>query len=314
MGMYPAVSLADARARRDEAKKLLAHGVDPSVQKKLDRLAAETASRNTFGLVAEEYVDNLRLRGRGRDHRRQKSLAAWNGCADRRPSDRGDHGRRNSRPSEARERSGRRETARRMRSTISAVFRLAVATLRATNDPTFALRGALVPPNVKPRAAITDERSSAACCGRSTNSMDGPRLRAALKFCALTFARPGEVRGAKRSEFNFEKAVWRISAERTKMRRPHDIPLSRQALAVLRDVWPMSGERTRIPVDHLAEEVAVRKLLQFRAAAHGLHPGGNDLARLPIEREHDPQRARLQSRRDRGGAGPSVGQPGAARL
>ena len=64
MGIYPAVSLADARARRDEAKKLLAHDVDPSVQKKLDRLAGEAASRNTFGLVAEEYVANLRLRGR----------------------------------------------------------------------------------------------------------------------------------------------------------------------------------------------------------------------------------------------------------
>jgi integrase len=243
MGMYPAVSLADARARRDEAKKLLAHGVDPSVQKKLDRLAGEAASRNTFGLVAEEYVANLRLRGRAeitvaKNRWLLLELAAPianRPIAEITAAEILDLLKRV-------ERSGRRETARRMRSTISAVFRLAVATLRATNDPTFALRGALVPPNVKPRAAITDERQLGGLL-RSIDAFHGwPTLKAALKFCALTFARPGEVRGAKRSEFNFEKAVWRISAERTKMRRPHDIPLSRQALAVLRDVWPMSAE------------------------------------------------------------------------
>ncbi|MGD1038062.1 MAG: site-specific integrase [Roseiarcus sp.] len=61
-----------------------------------------------------------------------------------------------------------------------------------------------------------------------------------MQFCALTFARPGEVRGAMRSEINFSKAVWRISAERTKMRRPHDVPLSRQSIAVLREIWPAS--------------------------------------------------------------------------
>ena len=138
------------------------------------------------------------------------------------------------------EKSGRRETARRLRSVIGAVFRLAIATLRATNDPTYALRGALLKPNVKSRAAITDEKKLGGLL-RAIDEFDGwVTLRAALKFCALTFARPGEVRGAKRSEINFDKAVWRISAERTKMRRPHDVPLSRQALEVLRDIWPAS--------------------------------------------------------------------------
>jgi integrase len=243
MGMYPAVSLAEARERRDQARKLLATGVDPSVQKKLDRIARETAARTTFALVAEEYVENLRLRGRAEITvaknrwllERLAAPIAGRPIAEITAAEVLDLLKRV-------ERSGKRETARRMRSTISAVFRFAVATLRASSDPTYALRGALVPPNVKPRAAITDERQLGGLL-RSIDEYHGwPTLKAALKFCALTFARPGEVRGARRSEFNFEKAVWRISAERTKMRRPHDIPLSRQALAVLREVWPMSAE------------------------------------------------------------------------
>ena len=138
------------------------------------------------------------------------------------------------------EKSGRRETARRLRGVIGCVFRLAIVTLRATNDPTFALRGALLRPNVEHRAAIIDEKKLGGLM-RSIDAFDGwPTLGAALKFTALTCARPGEVRGAIRSEINFEKAIWRISGDRTKMRRSHDVPLARQALAVLRDIWPLS--------------------------------------------------------------------------
>jgi integrase len=127
-----------------------------------------------------------------------------------------------------------------LRGVIGCVFRLAIVTLRATNDPTFALRGALLRPNVEHRAAIIDEKKLGGLM-RSIDAFDGwPTLGAALKFTALTCARPGEVRGAIRSEINFEKAIWRISGDRTKMRRSHDVPLARQALAVLRDIWPLS--------------------------------------------------------------------------
>ena len=123
---------------------------------------------------------------------------------------------------------------------MGTVFRYAVVTQRANSDPTFALQGALLPPNTKSRSAITDEKRLGALM-RSIDDFDGyPTIRAALKFLALTFVRPGEVRGATRSEFNFEKSVWRISGERTKMRKPHDVPLSRQALAVVQDIWPLS--------------------------------------------------------------------------
>lgn len=179
------------------------------------------------------------------------------------------------------EKTGRRETARRLRGVMSAVFRLAVVTLRTPSDPTYALQGALLRANTKPRAAITDEKQFGGLL-RAIDGYDGwPTIKAALKFSALTFARPGGVRGATRSEINFDKAVWRIAAERTKMRRPHDVPLSRQALAVLADVWPMSEQcelafpsirSNQRPLSEDAFNSALRRMgySQDEMTAHGL--------------------------------------------
>jgi integrase len=241
IGAYPIVSLADARAKREEAKKQSVAGTDPSVQKKLDRIAAETASHNTFGLIAAEYLARLKANGAAESTLKKNRWfleeltrpIANRAIAEITSAEILDLLQRV-------EKSGRRETARRMRGVIGSVFRLAIVTLRATSDPTYALEGALLRPNTKPRAAITDEAQFGGLL-RAIDTFDGwPTTKAALQFSALTFARPGEVRGAKRSEINFAKAVWRISAERTKMRRPHDVPLSRQAIAVLRDIWPVS--------------------------------------------------------------------------
>ena len=240
-GAYPIVSLADAREKRDAAKKLLANGKDPATERRLERLASETAARNTFGLVAAEYIKNLEDGGMAeitvaKNRWLLEDLArslANRPIAEITAAELLDLLKRV-------EKSGRRETARRLRGVIGGVFRLAIVTLRATTDPTYALKGALLRPNVKPRAAITDEKKLGGLL-RAIDEFDGwSTLRAALKFCALTFARPGEVRGARRSEINFDKAVWRIAAERTKMRRPHDVLLSRQALEVLREIWPAS--------------------------------------------------------------------------
>ncbi len=240
-GPYPTVSLAEARTKRDDAKKLIADGVDPSVRKKLARIAAESAARNTFGLVASEFLSNLDANGAARSTMAKnkwllEDLAAPlanRPIAEITAAEILDLLKRI-------EKTGRRETARRLRGVMGTVFRLAVVTLRAPSDPTYALQGALLHANTKPRAAITDERQFGGLL-RAIDGYDGwPTIKAALKFSALTFARPGEVRGATRSEINFDKAIWRIAAERTKMRRPHDVPLSRQALAALVDIWPMS--------------------------------------------------------------------------
>lgn len=241
IGSFPAVSIADARQKRDDARKVLEAGTDPAAQKKLDRIAAESAARNTFGLVATEYLSNLEQNGAApatmsKNRWLLEELAkplANRPIADIAAAEVLDLLKRI-------ERTGRRESARRLRAAISAVFRLAVVTLRATSDPTYALQGALLKANPKPRAAITDEAKFGELL-RAIDAFDGwPTIRLALQFSALTFARPGEIRGAKRGEFNFEKSVWRIPGERTKTRRPHDVPLSRQALAVLNEVWPIS--------------------------------------------------------------------------
>lgn len=240
-GSFPDVSLASARTRRDDARKLLEAGTDPSRQKKLDKIASVTAARNTFGAIAEEHLQNLKDNGaadttmiKNRWYLQTLAAPLTNlPITDITPAEILDLLKRI-------ERSGRRETARKVRGAIGSVFRLAITTLRATNDPTFPLRGALLRPIVQHRPAITDEARLGALLV-AIDEYDGwPTIRAALQLIALTMTRPIELRLMRRSEIVWPKAVWRIPAERMKMRRPHDVPLSKQALAILRNVWPLS--------------------------------------------------------------------------
>lgn len=242
-GAYPLVSIADARIEREKAKKQIFEGADPSTQKKLDKIAATTASRNTFGLVAEEYIEKL-INNDSADATITKNKWLLEDIASplsKRPI---------AEITSAElldllkrvENSGRRETARKLRGTLSSVFRLAIVTLRAENDPTTALRGALLAPKRTGRAAITDQKE----LGKLLNALDEytgwPTVKVALQFQILTCVRPGEVRGAKRVEFDLKAATWQIPAERMKMRRPHDVPLSCQAVSLLNEVWPLSED------------------------------------------------------------------------
>ncbi|MGA7789581.1 MAG: integrase arm-type DNA-binding domain-containing protein [Xanthobacteraceae bacterium] len=241
LGSFPEISLADARAKRDDARKLLANGIDPSRQKKLNKIAAATSANNTFGSIAEEHLKNQEESGtaastmvKNRWYLQDLAAPLTNLPITE------------ITPAEILgllkkiETSGRRETARRVRGAIGSVFRLAITTLRATNDPTFPLRRALLKPNVQHRPAITDEAKLGALMV-AIDEYDGwPTIRAALQLTALTMTRPGEVRYMRRAEILWPKATWRIPAERMKMRRPHDVPLSTQALAIIRDIWPLS--------------------------------------------------------------------------
>ena len=242
-GPYPLIGIAEARGKRDEAKRVLVEGSDPAAQKKQEEIAAKTAARNTFGLVVEEYLENMAANDRAPA---TISKAKWllqdlASPLSKRPVN-------EITAAEVLdllkriERSGRRETAKKLRGTLSAVFRLAIVTLRAENDPTTALRGALVPPKTKGRPAITDEGELGALLCAIDDYSGWPTVAAALKFLLLTCVRPGEVRGAVRSEFDLDKAVWRIPESRMKMRRPHDVPLSHQALQIVRDQWPIPDE------------------------------------------------------------------------
>jgi integrase len=238
-GIYPTVSLADARARRDAAKKFLADGVDPSVQRKLEK----QASVITFKLVAEELVNKME-----RENRAAATLAKTRWLLEFAYADIGERPIAKVsalelldvlRKIEAR---GNYETARRLRSTCGMVFRYAIATGRAERDPSVDLRGALISPTVKHRATIIEPTAIGALL-RAIDGFDGQATtRAALRLAALLFVRPGELRHAEWNEFDFDKAEWIISAEKMKMRRPHRVPLSRQAITILKDLRAITGE------------------------------------------------------------------------
>jgi integrase len=127
-----------------------------------------------------------------------------------------------------------------MRSAIGEVFRFAIATGRATSDPTFALRGALTTPTVKHRAAMTDAKAFGELLRAIEGFQGQPTTHAALKLMAYLFPRPGELRMAEWSEFDLENSLWTIPAKRMKMRREHRVPLPKQALAVLKTIEPLT--------------------------------------------------------------------------
>lgn len=128
-----------------------------------------------------------------------------------------------------------------MRATIGEVFRYAIATARAENDPTAALRGALTAPVVAHRAAILLPLGFGGLLRAIDGYQGAPETLIALKLAALTFVRPGELRAARWSEFDLEKAVWTIPAEKMKMRREHLVPLAPQSVILLRALHPITG-------------------------------------------------------------------------
>jgi len=240
LGVYPIVSLEEARSRREEAKKLLARSVDPSVQRKTERQAGQGSS---FRAVAEEVIAKLEREGRAKatlDKTRWLLDFAYPMFGDRAV---GEITARDLlallRQIESR---GVYETARRLRSTCGMVFRYAIATGRAERDPSMDLRGALTAPQVNHRATIVDPKSIGALL-RAIDGFDGrPMTRAALRLAAYLFVRPGELRHAEWNEFDLDDdAVWSIPAEKMKMRRPHRVPLARQPLAILRELKEITG-------------------------------------------------------------------------
>ena len=137
---------------------------------------------------------------------------------------------------------GTHETARKLRTAIGDVFRFAIATARADNDPTVALRSALVAPTVKPRAAIVAPKAFGGLL-RAIEDYEGtPETRHALELLALTFVRPGELRAAEWAEFDLDAAIWGISAGRMKMRKPHRVFLAPRTVAILQELRKLSGQ------------------------------------------------------------------------
>ncbi len=234
-GRYPEISLKEARRRRDEARQTLAMGIDPGEEKKQQARAAALNAANSFEAVGGEYLDKM-----ARDGREAVTInksrwllglfspsVATRPIADITPAEL-------LKALQVVEAKGHLETARRMRSLASRIFRYAVATSRATADPTALLRGALASPKVKHHAAIVDPEG----VGKLLNAIDTfdgyPLTKLALQLTPHVFVRPGELRQAEWSEFDLKAGVWTIPAEKMKMRNPHLVPLSRQAIEILR--------------------------------------------------------------------------------
>jgi integrase len=238
LGVYPDVPLKRAREKRDDARRLVADGIDPSAQ----RQAVKAAQRDSFEAVAREYFEVKRkalapTTFEKRVKRFEDFIFPYLGkkpigsitapeflAAIKRVETRGIH-----------------ETAHRLRSEGGQIFRYAIATGRAERDVCADLRGALAPVVVRNHPAITDP----ARIGELLRAIDGyhgqPATECALKLAPLVFVRAGELRKAEWSEFDLDGAEWRIPAKRMKMREQHMVPLSRQAVALLRELHPITG-------------------------------------------------------------------------
>lgn len=243
-GPYPAISLKEARLRRDEARVEIGRGGDPVRRERKERIAAEIAAGNTFTEVATEYIEKCAEEGYAEATLKKarwfldllKPVIGHEPISDVSPHELLSALRRI-------ERKGNRESARRARSFASRVFRYGVATLRAEHDPAQPLKGALVAPIVKHYAAITDPNKLGGLL-RAIEGFEGsPVTRQALRIAPHVFVRPGELRHATWEEFDFEAAVWKIPEGRMKSRRPHSVPLSRQVIALFEELGDLRGKR-----------------------------------------------------------------------
>ncbi|MBY5524064.1 tyrosine-type recombinase/integrase [Rhizobium leguminosarum] len=247
LGVYPSLGLADARTRRDEVKKKLSEGLDPSLAKKREQLAAKAAAGNTFGLIADEFIAKLR-----RDKRAEPTIDKNTWMLKVLAKKLSPYPITQISAKDVLdvlnviERSGRIESALATRSAIGRVFRFAIATARAENDPTSALRGALQRHVPVSHPALTT-REELGGLMRAIYGYDGwPSLVAALKIQALCFARPGETRSMEWSELDLENAMWTIPAAKTKMRREHHVPLSRQAIEIIKHLKDLFGDKPEV--------------------------------------------------------------------
>lgn len=243
LGAYPEVTLRQARIMRDDARRDIADGLDPARLKQERKVEASISSANSFKVVAVEYLEKRRSEGLA-DATISKGfwlLRQLEPTIGKLPVAEIDP-RTLLLALRKVEGSGKRETANRMRSFASRVFRYAIATARANGDPAAALRGALASPIVKHHAAITNSVEF----GRLLWAIDGysgePATIIALRLTPHVFQRPGEIRQMRWKELDLANAVWTLPAPRMKTRRePHSVPLSRQSLKLVSHMNALSS-------------------------------------------------------------------------
>lgn len=289
LGAYPQITLAEARAARDAARRQLAHAIDPNVAKRQARIEASIRASNSFAVVAEELIEK-----KAREGLAEPTLEKMRWFVKLLGTDFGKRPVADITPHELlhelqkHERRGRLETANLLRSFASRVFRFAVATARAERDPAQLLIGALTTPRVKHFAAIIDPDEFGALLRAIEDYQGDPAVVHALKLTPHVFQRPGELRQMEWAEVDFDKAVWKIPIAKMKMRQPHSVPLSRQALAVLKAMRSLSGSgryvfpsiRTRArPISDNTINAALRRMgySKEQMTAHGFRTSASSL-------------------------------------
>jgi integrase len=242
LGAYPYITLAEARQRRDDAKKLLANGIDPGAVKKAQKAATVAIVANSFEVVAREWHDKFSVKwsqvhSETLMERLVRDVFPYLGKCDiaeinppellavlRRVESR-----------------GALDTAHRIKYMCGQIFRYAVATGRAESDPSRDLQGALPPVKFGHRAAPTDPKEVAPLLRAIDDFKCSFPVKCALRLLPLVFCRPGELRAAEWSEFDLENERWDIPAHRMKMKEQHTVPLSRQVIAILKELQPLTG-------------------------------------------------------------------------
>lgn len=236
LGTFPEVSLKRARERREEARALLADGIDPGQQRQAER----EARADTFAAVAADWLERQRASmTTGTAEKAQWQLSLVPELALRPVSElTAPEVLRALRKIEAK---GTHETAHRVKQRIGQVMRYAITVGLAERDPTADLRGALAPVVTTPRAAVTDPAAVADLL-RALDAYTGqPATAAALRLAPLLFVRPGNLRAMEWTELDLDAAQWRIPAGKMKMREAHIVPLAAQAVAILRELQPLSS-------------------------------------------------------------------------
>lgn len=286
LGRYPDVGLGAARAALAETKARLAAGQPMTVRDAL------VGPRDTFAEVGEDYLTWLRGKVPALSER-TIDKKVWI-IEDIAGPVLGDSKMRDIKPGDvltvlrSLEAKGQLETAKRTRSTVSAMFRYAAWNGKADHDPVAPLRGAVASPVHEHHAAITDEKAFGDLLSNVQDYSGWYAVRLSVLFIAFTFCRPGEARLAQWSEFDMDGKVWTIPVERMKMRREHKVPLSSQALGILEQarridpnsplVFP-SVRSNRKPLSDNALNAALRRMgyTKQEMVAHGFRSSASTI-------------------------------------
>jgi len=244
LGAYPAISLASARDRRDQARKMLAEGIDPGEQRKAAKAVRAGLAANTFEVIGREwYAKTAPMLAENTKSKLLRFLETdvfpWIGARPIASLAAADL----IRVIERIEQRGALDIARRVHNYMGRIFRYAVGRSLVSRDPSrdIELKDILPPEDVQHHASVTDPKA----VGGLLRAIDGFTgafgTRCALRLAALAFVRPGELRHAEWTEFDFEKVEWRIPAGKMKMKEQHIVPLSDQAVGILREIQPLTG-------------------------------------------------------------------------